>query len=791
MTLGAVLLFGLFAVAGWAGTDWLTDDPAGEDTVTMLRYSLVPESDDLEETLEWIGQEQDQTAAAMSDEAEPEIESGDPAAGGHSMRIAEISDVPGFEDADSESTSEDTEEPSTAEEAIPADVLADAPYLRGRVDLTDVVIADPVGSLDIDICAGPTRLPETPAGCPSGFGGTIVPFGGHLPPPDSPSVGGRPPTGFTAFGTDTLYVRAFRRSSVEESIWVAAVEWSDEWARPEEGCDLGDGVPGVGGVSYRFPVATIPIDTTTDPSNWPYDPDFDTLDVFAFGLTEGTDYAICTHWVDTSGVEGVVSFWESTRVVTASARRMTVSLLVFDSVPLIPEVDPLEPIDFLEVRTGCGRRETFEWPSDARYVRQDPPFTLCEVTGVSAVLQNGGIPVSMHLASYDSATYIGQSYVWLDIDRSDIFCRTDCIDRFFASFALPDIEHELFDPGGRFAIPPPFYRAGRLTLLVEFDSPPEPRHGWLLGEPQSFDTSDRVVEPPPVLTRVRMGSRRSDDRPYAYGDASFATGRIFTIENDVPVSVQVELLDGDFFFTPRPDREPCTPGGGAVPTYESTAPATLHVFALEGLCLGAYYVLRVTAVDEAGTAYDVRESPRDRANFLWFDTVQRTGSTLFTPVYTYDLTAELILGIQTERDCYRLGDLELRYVAGAAPVAGVAPIDNSRANLTAIREWDAARWGQRAPQPRYVFHFSSSVPSPPVTFRIAGAEAREEQNWISISIRFGRPDPWCEWGTDFSEDVSLSANPTLTELLAGVMITNGSDDYPTLFLRADPLWFVP
>lgn len=802
LVLGTVLLFALAAVAGWTITGWLGvgETDSADDHLALTQYPLVQEGEDVEATLDWLSEEQDLTAAALTDGADASAEMGAAAAGGQAARLISepvaLGESAGTSDGSNASAAESASEGSggdPGDEPLPPDIFVDTPYLAGRVDLTDVVIADPVGALNLDVCAGPTELPETPAGCPDGMGGTILAIDDHTDPPVMPTVGGRPPTGFTAFGTDTLYVRAFRRSAVAETIWVDAKPWSDEWENAVEGCDLGDAVPADAGVAYRFPRSTIPIDTTSDPSTWPYDPEFDTLDVFALGLDVGTLYAVCVYWVDSSAAS-VVSFRDSAAVATASARRVSVSVLGFDSVNFGGHGDPVDPISLLQVGAVCDGHHgvSFEWPGEGRYVRPSPPTPLCDFGGVSSLLQNGGFPAHTILTFEES----GDPAVlpaWVDIQRSDLLCRADCLDRFVTGFALPDVDHELIDPGGEGAIPPTVYRAGRLSLLVEFEDSAEPRHGWFLGEPVSVDTSDRVYEPPPVLTRVEMIRPPLGERAYPFGAGSFATTRDFVIENDVPVSVSVELLDTGFG---GPGGPPCVPGGGTAPSYTSTGPATEHSFALDGLCLGEDYYLRVTATDAAGVSYDVRRrwSPTDPADLFFFTTLLRTGATRSTPEYTFDLVAELVLGPQPGGSCQRLGDLTVGdpYWGGAAE-----PRDNSRGDdplhlyvgPSVVVEWDAARWHQNSAQPRYVTQErSATLPSLPITFRIDDAEARELGQTISIEIDVAPPAASCSGrrlASDFSSSLGLSASPTLTELLAGVTLANGSSDYPRLTLLAE------
>jgi len=230
MTAGSALLFTLFAIAGWAITDQLaSDDQAGEDTVAMFSYPLVPVQGDEESTLEWIEEQQAFTAEAMAGPNDPDAFLGDAIAGGQTIRVIPEISLPDTDVAETPPTTINdggAAEPGSvspepgggevADGAIPGDLFADAPWLIDRIDLSDIVIFDGfLEPLDIDLCAGSDAVPSIPAGCPTGFGGTIVPLSGDLPASDD-EVGGRPPTGLTAFGPDTLYVRTFRRSSVPE-----------------------------------------------------------------------------------------------------------------------------------------------------------------------------------------------------------------------------------------------------------------------------------------------------------------------------------------------------------------------------------------------------------------------------------------------------------------------------------------------------------------------------------------------------------------------------------------------
>jgi hypothetical protein len=782
--LGGLVVFAGFAITGYAVANRMAGD-SGAREVEMARYPALPvDGATQDDVLDWVTEQQDRTALAMTEDAESEA--GNPAAGGQSIRVVrEDSGVAGSDAETTGTTTVETGEGSGIPEgAIPPEVISDAPFLAGLVDLSDVVIADPIGSLDIDICAGSERLPSTPVGCPPGFGGTIIPFDGDLTPGGT-EQSGRPPTGFTASGTDTLYVRTFRRSSVSESVRVRAIEWSDEWSGPEEGCNPGDGVPESDAI---FPVTTIPITGTTNPEAWPYDPDFDTLEVFALRLQEGTDYAVCSYWVDSSGVGLAVTYWEGTRIVTASARRVTVTLSRWDTVNF-RDVDHhiVGEIDRVQFSARCEGGQTFivDWPGEGRYQGWDSPAVVCEITHLSDLLVSGGIPMTAQLSYFTTAgdPETLRVDVWLDIDRSDILCRVDCVESAGAGFPLPDVEHEEYEPTDfRSAIPPNEWSAGRWGVIVDFSDPSGTSHGWSIGEPVSFDTSDRVVEPPPVVTSFSMVERRNE-LSYEVGEHSYATSRRFVLRNDEPVSAQVEVFDWEGGSTVG--GTPCTPPGTPVPAYENLTPATEHDIQLDGLCLGEDYLLQVTVTDEDGTTYDLtdRRMTGDFADKYTFNTRYRTGPALTFPMYVYDLHAELVLGPEEGNACFMVGDLHANGVA--------SPIDNSRASRDAIVAWDTARWGQDSTMPRFVREEpTSTAPSPPLTFDIRDAEAHELGNRVSISVdyvpnttgRICRRHSYLD-----ATDLGLSAVVTLTDLSEGVTITNGTDPYPLLRLQAGPV----
>lgn len=188
MTVGGLAIFAVFALAGWAITDLLAsqDEVDGLETVALTEYPLQPAEDDIEEQLARSGDEQELTDQGLSNTSDVEVSDtverqgslGSAAAGGQTVRLVERSTIEfggSSPDGSSTTTTDTGVEPGPgSDEPIPGDLFEDLPRLLGGLDLTDIQVADPVGPILIDLCAGPERLPESPEGCSFGFGGTIL-----------------------------------------------------------------------------------------------------------------------------------------------------------------------------------------------------------------------------------------------------------------------------------------------------------------------------------------------------------------------------------------------------------------------------------------------------------------------------------------------------------------------------------------------------------------------------------------------------------------------------------------
>jgi len=287
-----------------------------------------------------------------------------------------------------------------------------------------------------------------------------------------------------------------------------------------------------------------------------------------------------------------------------------------------------------------------------------------------------------------------------------------------------------------------------------------------------------------VLTSVSKSHPLGRPEPVGTGGMGLSTQ--FIVENTVPVSIDVELLDAG---NPTPDGQPCMPGGAAVPAFTSSAPATRHVVVFEGLCFGEVYQLQVSAIDEAGVAYDVRDRARygDGADKYRFDTLNRVGPTLYLPGYTFGLEAGVVL--PGGPACHYLGDLTL--TAAESFGAVIRPSQVQRLNTRTEREWEEAAWNQGSINPR-LFDTFGAAPSPVITMDLTpgdpslGIEAAEHFT-VSLPIRSSgdRSSECTERNISrMSESVELAAHVTLTQLLGGVVITPPGDAYPSLTLRA-------
>lgn len=691
-------MLAVFALAGFALADRMNGSGSdGQETaletVTMTEHTLQPARDDVEEQFLELEAEAETTedgltATAAGDAFAGSIGSGN--AGGQTARIVTETSV---EEALNPEAAPGS---GAAADDVPADLFDDMPYLTPRIDLSDVRIADPVGPLMIDLCAGPETLPDTPEGCPSGLGGTIMTLdldtdatyqaavfapgasGGRCaaggdstmslmvalgepgtlhvqiwqgPPDSSPppgaysgnfdvpddvaaeltaaldagesSVGyfcievpamagevvvenfivssypthdglpgpttrdtfaireGRPPSGISASGVDTLYVRNFR--AADEEVWVKAVEidlgTSASSVCNTGGRELGARGPTPNGMMEADVVGrltnTIPIEID---DSWPYDPTFDTLAVHALDLAPARDYAICTYIVDTDPL-GQVVYSEAATVSTPATRGIQIDLEAIGG----NDVSPSSEIRGFEVQTPCGAFDV-DYPGPNRRV------TLSGVScsgdpSVSTIVNHGGFPVRVR--TYDQA---GSDPVvsdeWIEVERTDLICGTRCGEDVSKVATIPLHGFDLTESGRQQAV------IGHLDLMVSFTAADvDTTSPWVLGSLEPYDNSNpELPEYPRVFLRLdSVGVSASGD---------LTTGTMaLRVYSDRNVDYTVTL-------------DPTYPVCGADPVTEASGSflGSGSRVELSGLCLGVLYPVTVEGVDEAGNRSAVTRS---------------------------------------------------------------------------------------------------------------------------------------------------------------------------------------
>ncbi|RLE15658.1 MAG: hypothetical protein DRJ50_15775, partial [Actinobacteria bacterium] len=760
MAVGSVALFALFAVAGWAITDQFTSedvDVVASETVMLTEYPLVPANEDTATQFVALGEEQEMTERSLegefSAEPVPDGEGGSAStlgaahAGGQVSRAIDRSATEVVEvafDESGEGTSSDSSEPpllpdeAEAADAIPteaeggplpddpeedgplpAGIFDDMPFLFDHLDLDDVRIADPVGPIRFDVCAGAEYLLDPPEGCASGIGGTIVtldldvdpylwgnvnepifspgisgPFCGvsddetwrlsvevsrpgtvHLtmwggteesiPPVDAfsqsfdvpddiaatlpapagatfeervkrfciqvpamvgrvtaesylvsshpPDAGtqsvpyrwsmvsrsGRPPTGLTAFGVDTLYVRTIR--SEHEQVWVKALEMTAD-QRSSEICNTGGAELGgrgpipqglsdaavdaevIGQVSQTIPIT---IDDT-----WPYEAKYNTLEVRRLQLLAGTDYALCTYVVGGNSVRPSIVYSEASYVGTAGARPMQVKVDAVVGSDRTPEV-ALSLLRVTPQVDGC-RTEQVTYPGRNVYVQRGTTLCGSDETGgaISSVLTNGGFVVSTYSVAADGRdreTFI-RTDSWVPVDRSDILCPDDeCRGEIEKVVRIPIKGY------GWTATRRVHATIANVDLSVTFTrGRASYRSRWTLHEPLEYDATNSG------LPEMMSGGVVHDNTRLVLDSGSYSATVNLGVGFDRPASFRAWI---------DPGSPTCAPEGSAAVLERVVTRFTEESsFAFSGLCIGHWYTVRVEAVDASGGRLLVAEA---------------------------------------------------------------------------------------------------------------------------------------------------------------------------------------
>ena len=704
--IGSVALFALFAVAGWAITDWLTPDQDSSpelETVALSEYPLNPILEDIDEQLTQLGIEQNLTELALSESTDNEGDSQDSSlgaavAGGQTVRMvsrAAIETGPRRTDDDSA-----TSTPAGDADEIPSEVLDDTPFLFDHLDLSDIRVADPIGPLRIDVCAGPELLPESPGGCSFGFGGTIVttdadvdpsisaalfspdgsasqceasddttwrllvrisapgtlhlemwngspdsdppagavagsfdvpadvaasmttsldagesstdsdgffcisvpamrgevvvehyvvssypPHGGSRGPSSRQSFNsrsGRPPSGMTPFGLDTLYVRTIRTAT--EEMWVKAVE-IDPGTPVHDVCntggrEIGPRGPTPSGVGQDADVIgrlswSVPI---TIDEVWPYDPLYDTVDLFKLDLLAGNQYAVCTYAVDLSpGFSEGVIFSEAAFVATPTARSMLVRIAGVGGIDRTPEVERLG-FDVLPLAPGCGNTSV-EYPGVNR--REEIDRILCGQDGgtsVSNVVINGGFPVTIVTKDLVGSDQV-ETNAWIPVDSADIVCGTNCGGSLSRTVRIP-VKGLAYTESNRSR-----HQIAYVDLVVEFLPPPSNGFTeWNLGTPDAFDNTDPAL---PQHPRVHL-RHIATTLVHAEADAGPSATAVVEVFADRVISGVIGV-----------DPSAPTCARDAV-TEQALSRGISQTITFSGLCLDSSYGVTIDVVDDSG-----------------------------------------------------------------------------------------------------------------------------------------------------------------------------------------------
>ena len=212
MAVGSVALFALFAVAGWAIADQFMSDgsaPAVLETVALEEYQLIPAEEDVEEQFARIDAQTPvapETQGVEFTSGESQEETGSttvtnrPPDSAQTVRVVPRSLVDVVDSPEASETTDSTPPDETAssststvgdagdtslsdpegddEEATDETVLTeateDAPFLFGDLGIRNPVVADPIGPMRFDLCAGTAFGSSAPAECPPGIGGIVT-----------------------------------------------------------------------------------------------------------------------------------------------------------------------------------------------------------------------------------------------------------------------------------------------------------------------------------------------------------------------------------------------------------------------------------------------------------------------------------------------------------------------------------------------------------------------------------------------------------------------------------------
>ncbi|MCL1598238.1 MAG: hypothetical protein M3094_03570 [Actinomycetia bacterium] len=432
---------------------------------------------------------------------------------------------------------------------------------------------------------------------------------------------GRPPTGLTAFGVDTLFVRTFRSDT--ETVWVKANRvdpgQSATTVCGTDGATFDARGPLPGGEREADVVGelsnTIPM---TIDASWPYEPAYDTLEVRRLQLVPGEFYAVCIYVVGGNRLAPSIVYSEATNVATPSARSMQVTVEAVGGNGEIPSV-PLSLLRVIPQVDGC-RVEEVAYPGPTTYRQLGSIVCGSQTSGgsISSVLSNGGFAVTTNVtpgerddlerfndrAQADGDLHrvwtcsLGERCVieansWVAVPRSDILCTGGCSEDVERVVRIPIRGFEtmlLFESeSGALIRERGFAPIAYADLKVKFFQPsPGGSPAWSLGEPAEYDEAAPGL---PETMTVAFGDDATRMVIDTTTGAVSATTRA-TVFVDRPASIRAWI---------DPGSQVCVPEGETAQLEQiSNALQPEHTVRFTGLCLGQFYSVGIEATDEAG-----------------------------------------------------------------------------------------------------------------------------------------------------------------------------------------------
>jgi len=442
-------------------------------------------------------------------------------------------------------------------------------------------------------------------------------------------AGGKPPSALIASTPETLYVRAWSRSGVSEQIYVQARP-----ASPERCDNLGD-IALVGsapGSVQGIPDTVIPIDG--DRTGWPWDPQWDQLEIHRLSLDAGVAYDVCIFWVNDTGPSfdpASVTRTESAQVVPPSPNNLSVYINGggFADLGDDPRVNAVALTAILsgpayfdpDIPTNACRGA---WDTDSTAGRINFPVDggaggeLCSTDDVISLMLQRGIQVIVTATDSLGDRYRRAS--WIPLSSNFFRCGAPCGEQsltvhvpmpwvaprqitgsFDWPFSIDDSVITPIDDDEAGQDGPP---VGSLTIeLVSSPTGAESRR-WVLGDIGEVEQSDRRLPLRPQLDvtisspMVPGGSFSQPGVHFPDGFPGLPHGIIeVRVEADRPVSLSAIIGESPLGALCLRNALP--------PSHVATTLATVHTFQLSTLCPLSLYSLFVDAADNTGTSAEI------------------------------------------------------------------------------------------------------------------------------------------------------------------------------------------